>query len=129
MIVSRFQSANSSSLGIKVFLKLEEKYFDINFLDRTFKFVFSTKINREKTLDGVVHCLSIDKLNKKFIKVGEFSFDGNGRTTIGPENSRLNLYDESVSHYLILHYIYEGVLGDQVPQIDMSRALDEEEEE
>ncbi len=129
LMVSRFQSANSSRLGVKVLLKLDENYFDIKFLDRTFRFVFSTKINQKATLDGIVHCRSIDELNKKYIKIGEFSFDGNGRTTVGPVNNPLSLYDETASSYILLHYIYEGVIGDQGLQIDMSLALDEEEEE
>jgi hypothetical protein len=98
--------------GITTSLHLEQGFFTTMFSGRTLHFAFSS-INENGTLIGNVKChLKKEFPEPTYIEIGEFSFTGNGQTSlIEPEdNDPITIDSDLPSLYVALHFIHESLL-------------------
>ena len=113
---SKLQGDSCQVKGIKINLNLDKNFFDVSFASHTIRFIFSVKINTDRSIAGIVNYIAIDTLNEKTIRennirLGKFTFDENSKTDFiyKPENVPFDIDDSNAVPYIIFHCLYESM--------------------
>lgn len=99
--------------GITVTPSTDYAGFSVAFAGRDLRFVFTSKHNGSSVLRGVVTCfISRNIPETKLIQVGEFSFDGRGKSDLNdPEdNEGLQIDYDLSAIYMALHFVHESLV-------------------
>ena len=86
--------------------------FNVAFAGRDIRFVFSSRLGGASGMRGVVSCYIAQSIpEEKLVLVGEFSFDGRGKSDIidPEENEGLHIDYDLSSIYIALHFINESL--------------------
>ena len=98
--------------GIGASWSIDQRFFTTNFAGRTLFFAFESVFEEDGTVVGKVTCF----LKKEFpvmehIAIGDFTFNGKGRTNLldPDENEPIIIDSEIVALYVALHFIRESL--------------------
>jgi hypothetical protein len=107
------QTPSVSNQNIAVSLQnLDKGFFTTTFASRTVSFVFTSFLNENGNLMGIVQCFICKEFPEtRQIKFGEFNFDETGRTnlTLPNEDAQIDIANNFGTLHIVLHFIRESL--------------------
>lgn len=98
--------------GITTSLAIEQGFFTLAVFGRILRFDFSSPLSESGSLIGTVTCSLVkDFPEKASIRVGQFTFSGEGKTNLNnPEyDEPIVIDDDFPSLYIGLHFVFEAL--------------------
>ena len=97
--------------GIRAEFDAHAGVLTVNFASRTLVFVFSAVQGESGALTGKVNVYLMRKIPvQAFESIGEFSFDGNGQSSLTDPSDNDQLHIEGAAPYIALHFLNESLV-------------------